>query len=138
MFERFLELRMEEVRKTNYKSLMQTITTPNGVTLVVLTLADYERLIDKADIAKADKIMADIAAGREEVVPAEIVRRLIAGENKIKVWRTHRDLSGRELAAAAGVSASFLSQMESGKKEGSVSVMKKIAAVLRVDLDDIV
>ncbi len=117
---------------------MQTITTPNGETLVVLPLADYERLIDKADIARADKVMADIAAGREEVVPAEIVRRLIAGENKTKVWRNHRGLSGRELAAAAGVSASFLSQLESGKKEGSVSVMKKIAAVLRVDLDDIV
>lgn len=117
---------------------MQTITTPNGETLVVLSLADYQRLIDKADIDKADKIMADIAAGHEEVVPAEIVRRLIAGENKIKVWRTHRDLSGRELAAAAGVSASFLSQLESGKKEGSVSVMKKIAAVLRIQLDDIV
>ncbi len=137
MFERFLERRVEEMRKTNYKSLMQTITTPNGETLVVLPLADYERLIDKADIARADKVMADIAEGREEVVPAAIVRRLIAGENKTKVWRTHRGLSGRELAAA-GVSASFLSQLESGKKEGSVSVMKKIAAVLRVDLDDIV
>ncbi len=117
---------------------MQTITTPNGETLVVLPLADYERLIDKADIAKADRIVADIAAGREEVVPAEIVRRLIAGENRIKVWRTHRGLSGRDLADGAGVSAPFLSQLESGKKEGSVSVMKRIAAVLRVDLDDIV
>lgn len=117
---------------------MQTITTPNGETLVVLPLADYERLIDKADIAKADRIVADIAAGREEVVPAEIVRRLIAGENRIKVWRTHRGLSGRDLADSAGVSAPFLSQLESGKKEGSVSVMKRIAAVLRVDLDDIV
>ncbi len=117
---------------------MQTITTPNGETLVVLPLAEYERLIDKADVAKADRIMADIAAGREEVVPAKIARRLIAGENKIKVWRTHRGLSGRDLSAGVDISASFLSQLERGKKEGSVSVMKKIAAALRVDLDDIV
>lgn len=117
---------------------MQTITTPNGEKLVVLPLAEYERLVDTADIARADRIVADIAAGREEVVPAEIVRRLIAGENKIKVWRTHRGLSGRDFAAAVGISAPFLSQLETGKKEGSVSVMKKIAAVLRVDLDDIV
>ncbi|MBX9947418.1 MAG: helix-turn-helix domain-containing protein [Reyranella sp.] len=117
---------------------MQTITTANGEKLVVLSLADYERLVDQADIAKADRIVADIAAGREEVLPAGIVRRLIAGENKIRVWRTHRGLSGRDLAAGAGISAPFLSQLESGKKEGSVSVLKKIAAVLRVDLDDIV
>ncbi len=38
----------------------------------------------------------------------------------------------------AGAGASFLSQLESEKKEGSVSALKKIAGVLRVDLDDIV
>lgn len=106
---------------------MQIINTPNG-----------ERLVDEADIARANKIKRDIAAGDDEVVPADIVRRLIAGENKVKVWRSHRGLSGRDLAAAAGVSAPFISEIESGKKDGSVSVMKKIADVLKVDLDDLV
>lgn len=117
---------------------MQIFTTPNGESLVILPLADYERLVDQADIAKANRIMRDIEAGDEEVVPADIVRRLIAGENKVKVWRTHRGLSGRDLAAAAGVSAPFISEIESGKKDGSVSVMKKIAEALKVDLDDLV
>lgn len=106
---------------------MQIITTPNG-----------ERFVDEADIARANKIKRDIAAGDDEVVPADIVRRLVAGENKVKVWRSHRGLSGRDLAAAAGVSAPFISEIESGKKDGSVSVMKKIADVLKVDLDDLV
>lgn len=117
---------------------MQTITTPSGEELIVLAKAEYEALIDKADIAKADKIMADIAAGREEVVPSEVVRRLISGENKVRVWREHRGMSGRELAAAAGVSAPFISEIETGKKEGSVSVMKKIAEALKLDIDDLV
>ena len=95
-------------------------------------------LTDQADIARANKIKHDIAAGDDDVVPADIVRRLIAGENKVKVWRSHRGLSGRDLAAAAGVSAPFISEIESGKKDGSVSVMKKIADVLKVDLDDLV
>ena len=106
---------------------MQIITTPNG-----------ERLVDEADIARANKIKRDIAAGEDEAVPADIVRRLIAGENKVKVWRSHRGLSGRDLAAAASVSAPFISEIESGKKDGSVSVMKKIADVLKVDHDDLV
>jgi len=112
-----------------YKSeaSVQIITTPNG-----------ERLVDEADLARANKIKRDIAAGDDEVVPADIVRRLVAGENKVKVWRSHRGLSGRDLAAAAGVSAPFISEIESGKKDGSVSVMKKIADVLKVDLDDLV
>ena len=117
---------------------MQIITTPNGERLVILPLADYERLVDEADIARANKIKRDIASGDDEVVPADIVRRLIAGENKVKVWRSHRGLSGRDLAAAAGVSAPFISEIESGKKDGSVSVMKKISDVLKVDLDDLV
>lgn len=95
-------------------------------------------LIDEANIARANKIVRDIAAGDDEVVPAAIVRRLVAGENKVKVWRSHRGLSGRDLAAAAGVSAPFISEIESGKKDGSVSVMKKIADALKVDLDDLV
>jgi transcriptional regulator with XRE-family HTH domain len=52
--------------------------------------------------------------------------------------RSHRGLSGRDLAAAAGVSAPFVSEIESGKKDASLSVMKKIADVLKVDLDDLV
>jgi len=95
-------------------------------------------LIDQADIAKANKVTRDIVAGDDEVVPAEVVRRLMAGENKVKVWRSHRGLSGRDLAAGAGVSAPFISEIESGKKDASLSIMKKIADVLKVGLDDLV
>ncbi|MFN4017765.1 MAG: helix-turn-helix domain-containing protein [Reyranella sp.] len=95
-------------------------------------------LIDQADISRAKKVVRDIAAGDDEVVPADVVRRLIAGENKVKVWRSHRGLSGHDLAAAAGISAPFVSEIESGKKDASLSVMKKIADVLKVDLDDLV
>lgn len=116
---------------------MQTIKTPNGETLVVLALAEYDKLIDQADIAAADKAMASVAAG-EEVIPAEIANRIIDGENKVRVWRDHRGMSARELAAAVGVSPPYISEIEGGKKEGSVSVLKKIAEALRVDLDDLV
>lgn len=116
---------------------MQTIKTPNGETLVILPLAEYESLIDQADIAAANRIKADISAGRDELVPAEIVTRLLSGESAVKVWRSHRGLSAKDLAAEAGISAPYLSEIESGKKEGSLSVMKKIAEVLKVDLDDL-
>lgn|GEM_PF-716066 len=95
-------------------------------------------LIDQADIAKANKVVRDIAAGDDEVVPAEVVRCLVAGEKKVKVWHSHRGLSGRDLAVAAGVSARLVSEIESGKQDASLSVRKKIAEVLKVDLDDLV
>lgn len=117
---------------------MQTITTPGGEKLVVLPLEEYERLLEQADIAKAKKVKADIAAGRDELVPSDIAKRLVAGENPIKVWRAHRKMSARDLAAATGLSAPYISEIESGKKEGSISAVKKIAEALRIDLDDLV
>jgi DNA-binding XRE family transcriptional regulator len=117
---------------------MQIITTPNGEELVVLAKAEYERLVDQADIARADKIMANIAAGREEVIPAKVMRRLISGESKVKVWRNHRGLTARDLAEATGLSAPYISEIEGGRKEGSISAMKKIAEALKVDIDDLV
>ncbi len=117
---------------------MQTITTPNGETLVILALAEYEKLLDQVDIAKARKVTADIAEGRDELIPAEVVKRILDGENKVRVWRAHRGLSARDLAAATGLSAPYISEIEGGKKEGSISAMKKIADALRVNLDDLV
>ena len=117
---------------------MQKITTPSGEILVILPLEEYERLVDAADVAAADRVRSGIVAGRDELVPAEIVNRLIIGEHPIRVWRSHRGLSSRELAASAGLSAPYISEIESGKKEGSVSALKKIAMALGVDVDDLI
>lgn len=117
---------------------LQKIVTPSGETLVVMPLADYEELLDAADIAAADKIMADIEAGRSELVPASVVDRIIDGENRIRVWREHRGLSATDLATKAEISAGYLSELETGKKTGTVETLKKIATVLNLDIDDLV
>ncbi len=117
---------------------MQKITTPKGETLVVMSLKDYERLVDAADIAAANKVRGDVSAGRDEMVPAGVVKRLLAGKNAVRVWREHRGLSARDLAAESGLSAAYVSEIETGKKDGSISAVKRIAEVLKVDLDDLV
>ncbi len=117
---------------------MQKIITPNGETLVVLPLDEYEALVDQSDIAAADKVRANVESGRDELIPAEIANRIIGGENLVRIWRTYRRMSARDLASATGLSAPYISEIESGKKEGSLSAMKKISEALQVDLDDIV
>jgi len=117
---------------------MQTITTPNGEVLVILPLTEYERLVDAADVAAADRVRADIAAGRDEMVPSAVVDRLLAGENRIRIWREHRGLSARELARRAGISAAYVSELESGRKNGRVEPLQRLAVALGVDLDDLV
>lgn len=119
-------------------STLQKIVTPGGETLVVMSLQEYEDLLDAADAADAHRVLAEIEAGRQEWVPAEIVDRLLDGDNRIRVWRDHRKLSAADLAAAAGISAAYLSELESSKKQGSVVTLKKLARALDIDLDDLV
>ena len=117
---------------------MMKFVTPGGENLVVLSAEEYERLLDKVDIADAKRVLANVKAGRDEFVPAEIVDRILSGENKIRVWRMHRGLSASSLAEAADLSTPYISEIETGKKEGSISALKRIAEALKVDLDDLV
>lgn len=120
---------------------VQKIVTPEGETLVVLPLVEYERLREAADdlesIAAGDKARAEIAAGRDELVPSAMLDRLLDGENAVRVWRQHRGMNARELAAAAGLSAAYLSEIETGRKAPGLAALRKLAAALRVDLDDL-
>lgn len=116
--------------------------TPNGEDMIVLSKADYDALLERAelaeDIAAVDDYRRKLASGEEEVIPEAFAVRLIDGENPIRVYRELRGLSARELADRTGISAAFLSEIENGKKEGGVSTLKKMAQALGVTIDDIV
>lgn len=109
--------------------------------MVLIPFEEYERLVeaaeDAADARDVDEIKRRLATGEEELIPAEIVDRMIDGENKLRVWREHRGMSAKELAEATGLAAPYISQLETGKREGTIETFKKIAAALRVDIDDI-
>ncbi|MBX4944622.1 helix-turn-helix domain-containing protein [Rhizobium binae] len=113
-------------------SEIQRITI-EGKGYILLSEEDYQDLVD-ANEARAVKERID--AG-EETWPAEVVNAIIAGENAIRVFRKYRGLTIEELAAKAGLSQPFVSQIETGKKEGSIAALKAIAHALGVDLDDI-
>ncbi len=120
---------------------LNIITSPSGDRMVVIPFEEYERLIEaaeEADDARAvDEIKRKLATGEEELIPAEFANRLISGENKIRVWREYRGMTGKELAEKTGLAAPYISQLETGNREGTIDTFKKIAAALRVDIDDI-
>lgn len=121
---------------------VQIIKTPQGEEMAVLPKADYDKLLeafeDREDIAAARTFREKLAAGEEELIPAEFVNRMIDGENKIKVWRDYRGMSGKALAENAGISAPYLSQIESGARDGAVETLRKIADTLGVTVDELV
>jgi ribosome-binding protein aMBF1 (putative translation factor) len=119
----------------------QIITTPGGERLVVIPEAEFdamrEAIEDAQDAASVVEYRRKLAAGEEEQVPAEIVNRILDGENKVRAWREHRGMSARDLAAKADLSPGYLSQIETGARAGTIDFMKRIAEALRVTLDDL-
>ena len=117
----------------------QTITLA-GEAYVVVPLSEYQALRnavdeDAMDAAAMRRVLQD---PDEDSVPIELVDRLLAGENPVRVWREYRGLRGVQLAAAAGVAASYLSAIENRKKPGSINALKRLATALRVDVDDLI
>ena len=100
--------------------------------LIVISPADLDEMLEDAAATAAYQRSRD-----QERVPIELVDRLLAGENPVKVWREHRGLSQRALAAQAGLNFTYLSQIETGARKGPVETMKKLAQALDLDLDDL-
>ena len=120
---------------------VQIITTPSGERMAVMAEADYLAMVvsieDAEDIATIDRFEARLASGEEELLPTSFVDALLAGENKIRLWREHRGLSVKALAQMAEIAPAYLSQIETGKREGTLSTMAKLAKALNVLIDDL-
>ena len=67
-----------------------------------------------------------------------MVKRKLAGEVPLRVWREPRGMKAEDLAAAAGISAAYLSDIERGRVDGSLAVMARLADALDVLVDDLV
>lgn len=106
--------------------------------MVTIPRAEYEALRTAVDaLEDASAVAAYRATRGEESVPMAVADRLIEGENPLRVWRRHRGMTQRALAAAIGIGAAHVSEIESGKKDGSVRVIKAAAEILDVDVDDL-
>ena len=90
------------------------------------------------DVRDYDAVKAALERGEEELIPSEVVYAILDGENPVKVWRNYRGMAQQELAEKAGISVPYLSQLETGKRKGSLDVLNSIARGLGVSLDDLV
>ena len=108
----------------------------------VLPYDEYTALIERVellqDLHDCQDFEERLARGEEELIPGDVVERLVEGENPVRVWREHRGFTQEELGVRTGLSGPYLSQIESGKREGTVKVFAALAKALDVDIDDLV
>jgi DNA-binding XRE family transcriptional regulator len=66
-------------------------------------------------------------------LPEEILNKISAGtESAVKIIRKYRGLTQAELANEAGLSRPYLTEIETGKKNGSIKALTYIANILDV------
>jgi DNA-binding XRE family transcriptional regulator len=104
----------------------------------VVPIEVYNDLLEKAEMLEDRAVYEKAKLDDDELIPGEVVYRLLDGENKIKVWREYRQMTQAELAEKSGMAQATIAQMEGGKRVGSVTVLKKIAEALNLDLDNLV
>src|SRR5258706_6579351 len=123
---------------------MSELPKPIAITkdTVVLTRAGWNAIIEALDDATARAAVRTSVrraeAEQDDGLSAVLYRRLRAGEHPIRVWRAHRKLSLNAVAERASVARAYLSEIETGKKPGSVAALQRIARALRVGIDDLV
>ena len=108
----------------------------NGI--VKIPVQDFEalqeRLEELEDIAALDAALAL----NEEAFPGDVVKRLLDGESPVKVYREYRQMTQAVLAEKTRVTKTTISEIETGRKQGSVRTLKAIANALNLDIDDLV
>ena len=114
---------------------------------VTMSRAEYEALVEAAEDAEdlahlaaqeeRERILG-VDAARRDYLPGELVARMLEGEHPVRLWREQRGLTLSELAARAGIAVSYLSEIESGRKPGSVGAFRKLAKALDLGVDDLV
>ena len=120
---------------------VQVIEKNGQIEWAVIPYPEYQKLLDAwemlEDIRAYDEGKANIEAG-EELIPSEVAYALLDAKSLIRVWRQYRALTQQQLAEKVGISKPYLSQLESGKRNGTTDMLKNIAKALDVGLEDLV
>jgi len=110
----------------------------NGKPFVVVPLADFEHLVHDAEMLDDIRAYDAAKARKEEAFPQSVADRLAEDEHPIRVFRNYRGLTQQALAKKVKIARPYLAEIETGKKQGSIDVLKAIAKALKLELDDIV
>ncbi len=94
-----------------------------GKPYVLVPLHDYRELTN---------------ASADNGLPSDILDALSAGQDHpVKIVRNFRGLTQAQLSKASGISRPYLTEIETGKKDGSIRAMKSIAKALNVSVGDL-
>jgi DNA-binding XRE family transcriptional regulator len=115
----------------------QIISQKGVPVFVVLPYQEYQTILDLLeDIEDVTAVMAN-QEDKSERFPLDLVEKIAAGGNAVKIFREYRKISQTELARRLNISRQYMSKIENGERTGTAKLLKKIASILAVDFDEL-
>ena len=114
---------------------VQVIEKEGKPEFAVLPFEEYETLLQRLDDLEDTRDLQKYRTNSEESFPAVFADRLLEGENPIKLWREFRGITQGGLAEKVKVTVAHISQIESGKRECSVKLLRALSKALAADME---
>ena len=114
------------------------VVTPSGEELVLLSRTDFEAMREMIDAAAHEATMAAVARGEQEMLTTEETVAALAAPTPLAFWRVKRGLTQKQLSQNFGVSQSYVSDLEAGRRKGDAALVKRLAKALRLRMEDLV
>lgn len=116
----------------------QTIYNGKQAEFVVLPVSEYKKMLSLIETIQDIHEIENSIQSNSESFPIEVVRSLADGVNPIKIYREYRGISQTTLAKKVNVSKQYISQLETKVRVGTPQLLKSIAKVLKIDLEDLI
>lgn len=110
----------------------QIINTPTGDELVIISRADYDALLARAEDEDAATARVIARTNGEEAFPESLWEEIEAGTHPVAAFRKYRKLTQADLAKASTISQGFISELEQTGKKMSLATLHKLARALEV------
>ncbi len=116
---------------------VQILKTASGEELVVLTRRDYDALLARLGDEDAEDrmtILLAAEAGGEAPLSDAVSTAVLSGDSLLRAVRNWRGLTQTQLAEAAEIGQSFLSELENRAKSASQETAARLAKALNAPL----
>jgi len=124
---------------------LQIIKSPKGEEMIVLSRKEYERLTrlahdkDAHDTALATAQLKKLKTGRADLIPDVVVKAIaVDGIRPLRAWREYFGLTSEQLAKKTKLARTTISQMETGKRKGTIAAYKAIAKALSIGIESLI
>ncbi len=103
---------------------------------ITLPRTEYDALVSRNEELE-DRLLA-MEAEDGSRIPHEVAILVMSGMSPLAAFRNHLGISLRGLSQKTGISRSYLSEIERGRKSGSTATISRIAEELGTNIDTLI